>query len=171
MPQALEIFGGYLWHLTKDYAHTLLWSELDDQGNPLDEGSTWKHLSQAALWTLAQDVLSFLDAMQAVANTEAANPSSPRESPSAVVGQTPASDQSPLGRYLHDHSLDSWSFHELTQLTHDLALSRNGHGAGFFDGNWEFTGYEGLCGQLQALARTQGERHLYRTESGVIEIL
>ena len=48
-----------------------------------------------------------------------------------------------------------------------FALSRNGHGAGFFDdGTWS----QAVRARLQAAARPYGEQGLYRDDSGNIQI-
>lgn len=47
---------------------------------------------------------------------------------------------------------------------HDLWLTRNGHGAGFWDGDWP----EALGEQLTEIAHGLGERHLYRGDDGLL---
>lgn len=48
---------------------------------------------------------------------------------------------------------------------HDLWLSRNGHGAGFFD-RPEIYGGQANADKLQALAKAMGECDVYETEEG-----
>lgn len=62
-------------------------------------------------------------------------------------------------KYLVDeHNVDGEHF------GHDLWLSRNGHGTGFFDGD-----YGKECEPLQSNARKMGECYLYMTHLGQIE--
>lgn len=53
------------------------------------------------------------------------------------------------------------------QQGHDLWLSRNGHGAGFFD-RCSGTGNEAACDALQLLAKQCGEFDLYVGDDGKI---
>lgn len=54
------------------------------------------------------------------------------------------------------------------QAGYDLALSANGHGAGFFDGEDEQ--YHGNQEALQDAARSFGERHLYVGDDGQLYV-
>jgi hypothetical protein len=51
---------------------------------------------------------------------------------------------------------------EFGQAGHDYALSRNGHGAGFFDGPYEH------ASELQKHAKSDGSYDLYRGDDGLI---
>lgn len=52
---------------------------------------------------------------------------------------------------------------------HDFWLSRNGHGAGFFDGGWSNVPGHGAIGDtLQAMAKSFGEFDLYVGDDGRI---
>lgn len=51
------------------------------------------------------------------------------------------------------------------QIGHDLWLTRNGHGAGFWDRGLGQTGEE-----LTAMCKPYGEAHLYRDASGLVNI-
>jgi hypothetical protein len=53
----------------------------------------------------------------------------------------------------------------LDMAGHDLALTKNGHGSGFWDGNWK----EPAATILTYAAKAQGERHLY-AENGRIYV-
>ncbi len=54
------------------------------------------------------------------------------------------------------------------QVAHDLWLSRNGHGTGFFD-KPEFYGEH--CKGLQQLARDMGECHIQLCSNGKLEFI
>lgn len=51
---------------------------------------------------------------------------------------------------------------------HDLWLSRNGHGAGFFDGDWSQTEFGDAGDYLQKLAEGMGEVWVYIGDDGVL---
>lgn len=59
------------------------------------------------------------------------------------------------------HDMGSYSF---GQMGHDLALSRNGHGAGFFDRD---ALREELRDQWQDIARDMGERDVYAAQGWI----
>jgi hypothetical protein len=50
-----------------------------------------------------------------------------------------------------------------TQAGHDFWLTRNGHGAGFWDGDWPIHG-----DALDALASSYGEVYTYATDEGLL---
>lgn len=58
---------------------------------------------------------------------------------------------------------ERWTY---SQIGHDFWLSRNGHGAGFFD-----RGEEDCCERLQALAETFGTCDLYVSDNNEIEVM
>lgn len=66
-----------------------------------------------------------------------------------------------LSAFRKDPELD-WS-----QVGHDLWLNRNGHGCGFWDGDWP----EPEASKLSAAAKKFGERSLIVTDEGKIEQL
>lgn len=49
---------------------------------------------------------------------------------------------------------------------HDFWLTRNGHGAGFWDGDWPENG-----DKLTTIAEVFGEVHLYLSDKGTIEFI
>ncbi len=51
---------------------------------------------------------------------------------------------------------------------HDLWLSRNGHGAGFFDGDWSQTEFGDAGDYLQKLAEGMGEVWVHIGDDGVL---
>jgi hypothetical protein len=55
-------------------------------------------------------------------------------------------------------------FDERERAAHDFWLTRNGHGAGFWDGDWP----EPMAGQLTAIAHGFGECDLYVGDDGEI---
>lgn len=87
---------------------TLLWSETDDDGNPLDDGDYGP--SRQLLDRLSVDWDNF-------------------RSQAEMTGFDPERD---LATALHpDNEGDHWN-----AVAHDFILARNGHGAGFWDGRW-----------------------------------
>jgi hypothetical protein len=60
------------------------------------------------------------------------------------------------GDALNEHS-------DPTMAAHDFWLTRNGHGAGFWDGDWPVNG-----DALTALCKAFGECHLYIGDDGTV---
>ena len=57
---------------------------------------------------------------------------------------------------------------EWEQLAHDYCLTRNGHGSGFWDGDWDATG---IAKFLTQESRLSGEMHPYYGDNyGLIEV-
>src|SRR5688572_7502029 len=103
----------------KQYIETLLWSELDDDGEPFDKNWKPADVSDGTRAKMAADVRGFIECCQG-------------EWPNVFA------------------NIDS------EQIGHDFALTRNGHGTGFWDrGN-------GARGQwLSEKSKPYGETHLY----------
>jgi len=57
-----------------------------------------------------------------------------------------------------------YSIAEESRAAHDFWLTRNGHGAGFWDGDWQ----EPEASQLTALSKEFGEVNLYIGDDGMI---
>ena len=60
---------------------------------------------------------------------------------------------------------ENWDMieHDLDQAGHDFWLTRNGHGAGFFDGDWPKNG-----DKLTEICKTYNEVNLYVGDDGKI---
>ena len=54
---------------------------------------------------------------------------------------------------------------DLSQAAHDLALTRNGHGAGFWDGDWPVLG-----DHLTKESKRLGEQYPYLGDDGLIYV-
>ena len=116
------------------YLETLLWSETDDDGTPLDQTVDLSDLPEA-LWNKAEeDLQGFADYCL------------------KVIGHDP------------------FEFFDAKEVAHNFCLSRNGHGAGFFDGSWLIGGRE-FNQNLQSLAKTFGGHRLMAYENnGKLEV-
>ena len=122
---------------TTDHAlAALLWSETDDNGTPLDtlEASP----SVELVCRVDHDLYSFLEKAQAMGFDA----------------------EEHLAVMLHPVCEgDAWN-----KAAHDFILTRNDHGAGFWDGDW--------CApwgdRLTDLARSYGELHCYVGDDGRI---
>jgi hypothetical protein len=114
----------------------LLWSEADDDGEPLDSGdyepSPELEARVAADW----------DRFRTMAEKMGFGPSEA------------------LAKALHpDCGGDPWN-----QVAHDFILTRNGHGAGFWDGGW----HQPWADRLTEIAERFVEIHPYVGEDGMI---
>jgi 5-formyltetrahydrofolate cyclo-ligase len=111
--------------LVRQYARTLLWSETDDNGEPLDARCDVDDLSDEIMASLREDVEAFLTAADAA-------------------------------------DLDLW-VRELgvPQIAHDFALTRNGHGAGFWDRFYSRDEREAAGRRLTDVAKSFGSISLY----------
>jgi len=56
-------------------------------------------------------------------------------------------------------------YEDYSQAGHDFWLTRNGHGAGFWDGQWDHLGKE-VVKQLVRLSKSFGEQDLYIGDDG-----
>ena len=56
------------------------------------------------------------------------------------------------------------------KMGHDLALTRNGHGSGFWDGGWDDFG-EDVGDKLTKMAKALGEVNVYRQDDGKIGLM
>jgi len=109
---------------TRQYLETALWSSLDDNGVPLDEG---------------RDVHDF----------------APGALARAVADCT---------RFQAEHAADIAS--DLSQAGHDFWLTRCGHGAGFWDGDWP----EPAATRLTAACKAFGGVDIYVGDDGKIHM-
>ena len=108
---------------------TLLWSSIDDDGNPLDSGN--REVSEKLKTSLAADFQEFLDSLPK--NFDAKD------------------------HYIGNGDIDG-------MLEHDYILTRNHHGAGFWDGDW---GKE-LGDTLRRLANHKPEIEAYVGDDGLV---
>jgi hypothetical protein len=118
---------------------TLLWSESDDNGDSLDGLDA--EPSQELLDKIAADWDSFCSQAEA-------------------MGFVP---EEHLAIALHpDNDSDAWN-----QAAHDFILTRNGHGAGFWDGDW----HKPWGDKLTELCRKFGELNCYVGDNNFIYCL
>lgn len=114
------------------------WLATDDDGEPCDHCE----LASEAIGELAQDCISFLEGM-------------------AAHGQAYLLEQYKLACPAIDNA-DLWQ-----RFGHDFFLTRNGHGAGFWD-----RGYGALGETLSELARAEGGKDLFfNDDTNEIEVL
>jgi hypothetical protein len=121
------------------YIACALWSSTDDKGNPLDDTYSAEDLAPETLEKMLADCERFQAEQKSVV-------------------------ESALGadfelRYDHISSRLTW-----TMAAHDFWLTRNGHGCGFFDGDWP----EPQAGQLTLASKAFGEFNLYIGDDGKI---
>jgi hypothetical protein len=124
---------------TRQYIVTALWSTNDESdpetgGNPLDENYDHTNISDDTLEMMVADCRRFQD--ENAADVEAA-----------------------AGEYDVTDGTDGYSY-----AGHDFWLNRNGHGAGFWDGDLS----KELGERLDAAADKFGEFHLYVGDDGNI---
>lgn len=117
---------------TRAYLEAALWSETDDDGRPLDERHTLADFEPAAIAAAVADCAAF----------QAAN--------AADIAR---------GRRMrrNDSSMSTEGL-----AGHDFWLTRNRHGAGFWDGDWT----DGAGERLTNSAHGFGERTIYRGDDG-----
>lgn len=99
-------------------AETLLWSSTDDHGEPLDSRYGVTDFEPEALARLEADLDAFCEAADAALNAAIA------------VGTLPEWFDPA------EHSLADLGPPHDEALEHDYILTRNHHGAGFWDGDW-----------------------------------
>jgi hypothetical protein len=123
-----------VWH----YARTALWSEIDDDGHPLDDNYDVDDIDSDDMILMRGDVTNFLELVDEV-----------QPGVWETVRNTPP-----------------WTDPE--QVGHDLWLTRNHHGAGFWD-RWWNDGPESQLGDLLTKwADSMGSASLYVGDSGQV---
>ena len=125
---------------TKQYIATALWSSSDSNDQPLYKNYDANDLSDSALQRIVQDCQAFQE--QAAGQVDA----------NGVGLMTP---DNLLRAYASD---GDW----LGSFGHDFWLTRNGHGAGFWDGDYS----EPAATVLTELSKTFGESYLYVGDDG-----
>lgn len=121
--------------LTDHAMHTLLWSECDDDGTPLDTIDA--RPSAELMQRVANDVSDFMDRAEALGF----------DAEQHRIGPINAAEG------------DAWDY-----AAHDFILTRNHHGAGFWDGDWIAPWGD----RLTELAHTYGEINCYVGDDGFI---
>lgn len=122
----------------RDYLITALWSSTDSDGEPLDKGFSIHDLSDEAKHKAQKDCSEFLDKAY--------------ELISAAIE---------TGEVKSGPDFDEWG-----RAAHDFWLTRNGHGAGFWDGDWP----EPYDQKLTDIAKSFGSCDLYVGDDGKLHM-
>jgi hypothetical protein len=99
-----------IWHFFKGYTGAALWSSIDDDGRPLDDNRDDSDIAPETLEKMKDDCVRFYSSVSAHIHCENAPVSREFEGPMA--------------------------HREAAMAGHDFWLTRCGHGAGFWDGDW-----------------------------------
>jgi hypothetical protein len=125
---------------TRAYIATALWSTHDESdesgGEPFDSNYDASDLAPETLASIERDCLAFFVACDQI-----------------------MTDAIETGRVKFGPDFDAWG-----RAGHDFWLTRNGHGAGFWDGDWP----EPFATQLTDASKNFGEIDLYLDDSGAI---
>jgi len=138
MQTTIKLSVSGLSPLVRAYLTTALWSSVDDYGEPFDRHYSLSDFSQAAL----------ARAIACVGNFE-------RENSQTIE------DAIATGEVVRGPDFNEWE-----RAGHDLWLTRNGHGAGFWDGDWP----KPYADVLTMNARNLGEVELYVSKTGEVEM-
>lgn len=126
------------------YVEAALWSSTDESdesgGRPTDENYSSDDLDDECKALMRKDCTTFIER--------------------SVKLLLVAERLYDTGRWAKPHGRSS----VVTMAGHDFWLTRNGHGAGFWDGDWP----KGIGEGLDAIAKTFGEFNLYVNDSGTI---
>lgn len=121
---------------TEAYIQTALWSSRDDEDTPLDQNYSKRDLAPATLERMIADCQRFQAEQQATIDAAF-------ETGEVICGP---------------------DFDGQGRAGHDFWLTRNGHGAGFWDGDWP----EPMASALTEAAHAFGEVNLYVGDDGKI---
>lgn len=121
---------------TRGYITTALWSSMDEAGKSLDETSDWSDLAPECLASMRQDCAQFQELYH--------------DTIQAAID---------TGEVVCGPDFDEWG-----RAGHDFWLTRCGHGAGFWDGDWP----EPMAEHLSDAARKCGTVDLYVGDDGKI---
>lgn len=127
-----------LWYFVRGYIGAALWSSHGDDDEPLDAKHDIDDIAPESLAKLEAIAGTFYAAHQEHIHCEGAPLSSDMEGPI--------------------------SHREAARAGHDLWLNQNGHGAGFWDGDWP----EPAASILDKAARELSELDLYIGDDGKI---
>jgi len=122
---------------TYAYIEALIWSETDEDGEPLDKDFGFEDIHKDSLTILRKDCEKFYEAYSLVW----------------------------FDQYLGDLLNDA--IDEDSMAGHDFLLTRNGHGAGFWDGDWEESVEERLAeackgyGEINLCVGDDGKLHVF----------
>lgn len=137
--QAADIAAGTpLETFFQAYVAAALWSSQDDDGNPLDDNYDDSDIAPETLDAMRRDCVRFYEFARADIHCNGA----------------PESSDTPGGT---DHK-------QAAMAGHDFWLTRNGHGAGFWDGDWP----DGPGGRLDNLSKAFRGVDLYIGDDGAI---
>lgn len=124
---------------TRAYIQTALWSSTDDSGDPLDRNYSESDLALETLERMASDCRVF------------------QEQHGEVISAAIETGEVVCGPDFDEHE----------RAGHDFWLTRCGHGAGFWDGDWP----EPFAQQLTDAAHAFGNVDLYVGDDGLIYAL
>lgn len=130
--------GSAEWYFFVSYVGTALWSSVDDDGEPLDDSRDRDDVDPTTLEAMRRDCATFY-----AANFEHIHCSG-----------------APLSREFEG----SIAAREAAMAGHDFWLTRCGHGAGFWDGEWP----EPHATTLDNAAQAFGNVDLYVGDDGLI---
>jgi hypothetical protein len=126
------------WYFFRGYVGAALWSSTDDEGEPLDNGRDIDDVAPDTIAAMADDCRVFY-----AANAEHIH-----------------CEDAPLSREFEG----KLSYREAALAGHDFWLTRCGHGAGFWDGDWP----EPHATALDDAAKAFGNVDLYLGDDGLI---
>lgn len=121
---------------TRAYIATALWSSTDDEGEPLDGVHDESDIAPDTLAAMVADCASF------------------QTTNAGLLADAIATGAVKCGP----------DFDEMGRAGHDFWLTRNRHGAGFWDGDWP----EPYAKQLTDMAHAYGSVDLYVGDDGAI---
>ena len=124
------------------YLQTLLWTDTNDCDEPLEDDYGIEDINARALHEINSDCMDFLELVYADMGV--------------------LFDASPNA--FRDSQGNTWS--QLEQSAHDYALTRNGHGAGYWDRSEDTYGEEVDLKALSELATAMGSMGLYVGDDG-----
>lgn len=126
------------------YITAMLWAENDEGGHPLDDNYDWTDISPEAMERIREDCQKFLERAEKLI---------------ALASEDLA----------RPHPCDSFEY-----AAHDFWLTRNGHGVGFWDGDWD-TNDDGeedaIATELTAIAKSFRGCHPYVGDDWLIYFL
>lgn len=121
------------------YIKCALWSSNDDDDTPLDSNYTASDIDAETLAAMRKDCQAFIDACDAA---------------DIPWRDCPNFDTAPYDGLFAHFGYDFW-------------LTRNGHGAGFWDGDW-IVGMDDIGDELTKIAEKFGEVYLYIGDDGLV---
>ncbi len=126
--------------MVRQYLETALWAETDEDGTPWDKSYSVNNFDPSVIRSATEDCVAFCRKIEEQLSSNSFD---------GVAENTPLAD---------------WMECDMDDVGHNFWLTRNAHGAGFWDGDYP----ESISDVLTSTAKMFGERSIYLGDDGIL---